>query len=196
MEGFVLRVVHRRLSAVACLCAMAATAAACAAGASPQSQADPDAGQPESRADAATAARLDSAITAALASGDTVVDVSVPTDTEASAGSVQPAEIEKRPHESIAALLQSRTPGVEVSANMSRGISVRIRGSGSFYGSSEPLYIVDGSPFRAGPGGMLTGINPYDIESIKVLKRPHETALYGVRGANGVIVITTKKPER
>ena len=54
--------------------------------------------------------------------------------------------------------------------------------------------MIDGFPIQPGPGGALVGISPYDIESIKVLKDPVETAIYGLRGANGVIVITTKRP--
>jgi TonB-dependent SusC/RagA subfamily outer membrane receptor len=69
---------------------------------------------------------------------------------------------------------------------------VRIRGPASFYASGEPLYVLDGSPIEAGPGGALSGINPWDIESIRVLKNPGDTAIYGMRGVNGVIVITTK----
>jgi TonB-dependent SusC/RagA subfamily outer membrane receptor len=49
-------------------------------------------------------------------------------------------------------------------------------------------------PITPGPGGALNGINPYDIESIRVLKNPADIAIYGMRGANGVIVITMKKP--
>ena len=60
-------------------------------------------------------------------------------------------------------------------------------------GNNEPLYIVDGSPFTPGANGTLTGLNPYDIASIKVLKEATDLAMYGVRGANGVIVIKTKQ---
>ena len=63
-------------------------------------------------------------------------------------------------------------------------------------GSSEPLYVVDDVPIKAGPGGALNGINPYNIESIKVLKDPADTGIYGIRGGNGVIVIKMKKPGR
>ena len=76
------------------------------------------------------------------------------------------------------------------------GIAVRIRGVSSFYGNNEPLYVLDGMPIQPGPNGSLTGINPYDIESIKVLKDPADTAIYGIRGANGVIVIKTKTARR
>jgi len=82
-----------------------------------------------------------------------------------------------------------------VSVSPSGAISVLIRGAASFYGGSQPLYVVDGVPIQPGPGGTLVGINPYDIESIRVLKGPPETTIYGVRGANGVVVIKTKQPD-
>ena len=61
---------------------------------------------------------------------------------------------------------------------------------------TSPLYVVDGTPIEPGPGGYVTGINPEDIQSIRVLKYAHETAAYGVRGANGVVLITTRRPHR
>ena len=97
--------------------------------------------------------------------------------------------------EPIEKVLQGRVAGVTVSRTPDGGIAVRIRGgSGSVYGNNEPLYIIDGMPIQPGPNGTLTGINPYDIESIKVLKDAADTAIYGMRGANGVILITLKKP--
>jgi len=101
-------------------------------------------------------------------------------------------EIQKRPREHLQTLLQGRTAGVLVSINPDGSLAVRIRGPGSFYGNSEPLYIVDGIPVRVGPGGTVAGISPYEIESIRVLKGPPETTIYGVRGANGVIIIKTR----
>jgi TonB-dependent SusC/RagA subfamily outer membrane receptor len=80
--------------------------------------------------------------------------------------------------------------------NPDGSISVRIRGASSFYSGTEPLYVLDGIPIQPGPRGALTGINPNDIESIEVLKHPPATSLYGVRGANGVIVIKTKLRRR
>ena len=71
---------------------------------------------------------------------------------------------------------------------------MRIRGGSSLRGSNTPLYVLDGIEIAPGPNGYLTGVNPNDIESIQVLKEPAETALYGVRGANGVIIIRTKRP--
>ena len=95
----------------------------------------------------------------------------------------------------IVKVLSAKSPGTMISRTSDGGIAVQIvQGANSFYGSSEPLYLLNDVPFRPGPGGALTGVNPYDIESIKVLKGPSDTAMYGVRGANGVILITTKKP--
>lgn len=76
------------------------------------------------------------------------------------------------------------------------GTSVRIRGSGSLGAGNEPLYVIDGMPYSAGLNqnfNPLLLINPNDIESISVLKDASSTAIYGSRGANGVIMITTKK---
>jgi TonB-dependent SusC/RagA subfamily outer membrane receptor len=92
-------------------------------------------------------------------------------------------------------VLQGRVAGVSV-VRTPDGIAVRIRGGSSVYGNNEPLYILDGMPIQPGPNGALVGLNPNDIESIKVLKDAADTAMYGIRGANGVIVIKTKKPQR
>jgi TonB-dependent SusC/RagA subfamily outer membrane receptor len=88
-------------------------------------------------------------------------------------------------------MLQGRASGVHVYA-VPGGIAVRIRGVTSPVGNNEPLYVVDGIPIQAGPGGSLFGINPHDIASIDVLKGT-AAAIYGVRGANGVIVVKTKR---
>jgi TonB-dependent SusC/RagA subfamily outer membrane receptor len=101
-------------------------------------------------------------------------------------------DIERAPGQSIEEILKGRVAGVTVT-EADGGIAVRIRGQTSIYGSNEPLYVLDGVPITPGPGGSLVGISPYDIESIKVLKDPADTALYGMRGANGVIEIRTKR---
>jgi TonB-dependent starch-binding outer membrane protein SusC len=111
----------------------------------------------------------------------------------ASPATVTAEEIERNgTGKSIENLLRGRISGVTVDQTSDGGIAVRIRGTSSFYGSNEPLYVIDGAVFTASRGGGLTGINPHDIESIHVLKNPADIAIYGMRGANGVIVIKTK----
>ena len=91
-------------------------------------------------------------------------------------------------------LFAGRFPGVTVARTGTGGLQIRIRGgSNSFLGSNEPLYIVDGTPLPVGTGD-IGFLNPYDIERIEVLKNAADISLYGVRGANGVIRITTKRP--
>lgn len=89
-------------------------------------------------------------------------------------------------------LLRGNTAGVTVTESPGGGIVVRIRGTNSIYGSNDPLYVVDGMPVQADPGGGLFAINPFDVESITVLKDAAATSMYGMDGANGVIVIETK----
>jgi TonB-dependent SusC/RagA subfamily outer membrane receptor len=98
------------------------------------------------------------------------------------------------PGRPIEEVLMGRVPGVIVERTSAGGVAIRIRGAASFMSSSQPLYVLDGIPIQPGPNGSLIGINPHDIASIQVLKDAAHTALYGVRGANGVIVITTKRP--
>ncbi len=104
-------------------------------------------------------------------------------------------DIERAPGQSIEEVLMSKFPGVQVERAADGGLVVRIRGRTSIRGSNEPLYVIDGMPIKPGPGGSLQGINPYDIETIEVLTDPASTTMYGVRGANGVIVIKTKRPD-
>ena len=103
-------------------------------------------------------------------------------------------EIHPAPGEPIERVLQSRVSGAEVMTTPDGSLSVRIHGITSFIGNNEPLYVIDGVPIAPAPGGALRGISPYDIESIQVLKDPASLTMYGSRGANGVIVIKTKKP--
>jgi len=89
-------------------------------------------------------------------------------------------------------LFAGKFPGVEVLRVPSGGISIRIRGSNTFLGSSEPLYIIDGSRVQSGPNGLLF-LDPSEIVKIEVLKDIGSTSIYGSDGANGVILITTKR---
>ena len=92
-------------------------------------------------------------------------------------------------------MLRGSAPGLNITRTSNGEIAVQLmRGPSSFYSSNGPLYLVDDVPYTPGPGGALVGINPYDIASIKALTKPDEIAMYGVRGGNGVIVITLKKP--
>ena len=106
------------------------------------------------------------------------------------------ANVEGETGKSVEELFAGRFPGVQVFRLASGGISIRIRGGGNtFYGSSEPLYVVDGTPVQSGDGGLLF-LNPSDISQIEVLKDAAQTALYGVQGANGVVLITTKTAKK
>lgn len=114
-----------------------------------------------------------------------------------SLSTVTSKEIDRSPAsgESIERLLQGRVAGVVVTQTAD-GIAVRIRGGTSEYGNNEPLYIVNGMAVAAGPNGSLAGISAYDIESITVLKDAASMTMYGSRGANGVIVIKTKRAKQ
>lgn len=109
-----------------------------------------------------------------------------------STAQINAKEIEKRPLMNVSNALVGSAPGIQTTtANGQPGSSpgIRLRGFGSYYGSSSPLFVVDGVPYDGG----LANINPDDVESISTLKDASTTALYGSRGANGVIMITTKK---
>ena len=90
-------------------------------------------------------------------------------------------------------LIAGRIAGVQVLPTADGGFSVRIRGTGTFVGNPEPLYVVDGQPVSVSQGRGVDWLNPADIARIDVLKDAASTALYGVRGGNGVILITTKR---
>jgi TonB-dependent SusC/RagA subfamily outer membrane receptor len=91
-------------------------------------------------------------------------------------------------------LFAGRFPGVSVTRADGGGLQLRIRGgSNTFYGSNEPLVVVDGTPLPPGTNGIVY-LNPRDIQRIEVLKNPADTAIYGIRGGNGVIRITTTRP--
>lgn len=116
--------------------------------------------------------------------------------------SVRAEQLEQVPLASIEQTLQGNIAGLQsVTGNGQPGanVQIRIRGQGSISASSEPLYVIDGIPVTAGDltrtnttANVMASINPNDIESVTVLKDASSTAIYGSRGANGVILITTK----
>jgi TonB-linked SusC/RagA family outer membrane protein len=114
-------------------------------------------------------------------------------DLTGSVSQVKAKEINAYPATNVLQALSGRAPGVQVLQNTGSpgaSVSVRIRGTNSIQGSNEPLYVVDGFPIA---GSNPTVINNADIESIEILKDASATAIYGSRGANGVVLITTKR---
>lgn len=112
-------------------------------------------------------------------------------DLTGSITSVGSETFENQPVKRIADVLQGRSAGVEVtnsSGMVGSGAKIRIRGTTSINKSSDPLYVIDGIITTSG----LDGINPQDIESLQVLKDASSTAIYGSRGANGVVLVTTR----
>ena len=110
-----------------------------------------------------------------------------------SASMVGADAIESRVATNVTTALAGTAPGVQIISSSgdpaSSGATIRIRGIGSMSASNAPLYIVDGMPYD----GAISEINPNDVESMSVLKDAAASAIYGARGANGVILITTKK---
>ena len=112
-------------------------------------------------------------------------------DITGSVGIISAKAFDSRPNTQIGSIIQGKTSGVQVlssSGKPSAGLSIRIRGTSSINASSEPLYVVDGVPTND-----TRSLNPGDIETISVLKDASSAAIYGAQGANGVVLITTKK---
>ena len=112
-------------------------------------------------------------------------------DLTGSVAGVNTRQFKNQPVRRVEDVLQGRAAGVEVTASSGlpgAGMKVRVRGTTSINKSSDPLYVIDG---MISPSG-LGGLNPNDIQSMEVLKDASSTAIYGSRGANGVILITTK----
>ena len=109
-----------------------------------------------------------------------------------SAENISADKLELRPITNVAKGIEGQASGVQVTSSSGQPGSspaIRIRGFGSINASSAPLYVVDGAPYD----GSLSSLNPADIESMTILKDASAGALYGARGANGVVMITTKK---
>ena len=110
-----------------------------------------------------------------------------------SASMIEAETIESRVSTDVTAALAGTTPGVQIISSSgdpaAGGGTIRIRGIGSMSASNAPLYIVDGMPYD----GSIADINPADVESMSILKDASASAIYGARGANGVVLITTKR---
>jgi TonB-linked SusC/RagA family outer membrane protein len=120
---------------------------------------------------------------------------------------ISAAEIEEQPVANPLAALEGRAPGVIVTQSNGlpgAGFSIQIRGQNSILNGNDPLFLIDGVPFTNsslslgaisanGPQSPFNSINPGDIENVQILKDADATAIYGSRGANGVVLITTKK---
>src|SRR5207248_11065573 len=108
-------------------------------------------------------------------------------DVTGSVASVSSGDLERAPRVNGVHALKGRVAGVDIAITGNKpgdGLRVRVRGDRSFTASNEPLYVLDGIPMSGGIGDL----NPNDIESIEVLKDASATAIYGSRGANGVVL--------
>lgn len=128
-------------------------------------------------------------------------------DLTGAVASVNSEEIKARPVAGINQALQGKVAGVQVTQNSNQaggGVQIRVRGGNSISASNEPLYVIDGFPVSNpaiadgannsnASANVLATLSPNDIESIEVLKDASATAIYGSRGANGVVLITTKR---
>ena len=128
-------------------------------------------------------------------------------DLTGSVASISSSELKAQPINSFNQALQGRVSGVQVTNSSNApggGITIRVRGGNSISANNDPLYVIDGFPITnpapasgasnsASYPNPLSSINPSDIESIEVLKDASATAIYGSRGANGVVLVTTKR---
>jgi TonB-linked SusC/RagA family outer membrane protein len=160
--------------------------------------------------EAGAEATADFALAAGVAKLEEVVAVGYGTqirsELSSAVSSVSGADLAGQPIASVDGALQGKATGVQViqnAGNPGNGISVRVRGLASISASNDPLYVVDGVPMIAGDlsqlgmGGQgiaaISGLSLDDVESVDVLKDAAATAIYGSRGSNGVVVITTKR---
>lgn len=121
-------------------------------------------------------------------------------DITAAQTSVSSLDIERTVNTTLEQALQGRSAGVFITQNTGApggGISVNIRGINSISGSNEPLYVIDGVQIQgstsAAGDNPLSSLNPGDVESMEILQGPSATAIYGSRGTNGVVIVTTKR---
>lgn len=138
------------------------------------------------------AERLPPAAVVALVLAPLLACGSGPKATKPAPEPVTATPVRERGEQTVENLFIGRFPGVTVDRTNAGGLRIRIRGgANSFYNGEEPLYLIDDVPVPQGSGGILF-LDPYDIQTIVVLKNPADVAIYGMRGSNGVIKITTK----
>jgi TonB-dependent starch-binding outer membrane protein SusC len=101
-------------------------------------------------------------------------------------------DIARSPAQSLEQLLLAHVPGLYTTRAPDGHTVVHMRGTTTLMGEDEPLFVVNGIPLGPNPWGNLTAINVHDIETVEVLRDAAASAQYGSRGANGVIIITTK----
>ena len=116
-----------------------------------------------------------------------------PTDETGAVASATADEMANVTSGRVEELLAARFAGVDVTRLPSGDYSIRIRGARSFMGGNEPLVVIDGIPSPVGLGNPLRDLSPRDVARIDVLKDAAATAIYGARGANGVILISTSR---
>jgi len=122
---------------------------------------------------------------------------------------IKAEDIERSANPDLLGALQGKTPGARINSESGEpgaAMNIQIRGANSLYGASTPLFVIDGVPFdvssdevatatesnMSSSANPLSSLNPADIESIEILKDASATAIYGSRGANGVVIVTTK----
>lgn len=121
-------------------------------------------------------------------------DVAAPAPATKGRNTVTSEAISNSAGQPIEKILADRVAGVRLGRTPDGTLTVQIRGATSLNSDAQPLYVIDGVAITPGPGGALSGFNPYDIASIEVLKDAASITMYGSRAANGVILIKMKKP--
>jgi len=152
---------------------------------------------------------LDFSLTAQVVQLEAVVSVGYGQqrrqDVTGAVSSVNVTDVPVAVTQNVGQMLEGRVAGAQVTQNNGApggGLSIRVRGANSIAANSEPLYVIDGIPAITGTSSNdpyqnpLSSINPSDIENIEVLKDASSTAIYGARGAAGVVLITTKRGQR
>ena len=102
-------------------------------------------------------------------------------------------DIQRSPGQSLEQLLLARVPGLTMTRAPDGHAVLHLRGTTTILGDEEPLFVVNGIPLGPNAASNLSAIDPHDIETVQVLRDAASTAAYGIRGANGVIIIRTKQ---